>query len=209
MVARHHEIVELIGRFRLLDQQCTNDLKRLAAIQESGQFFILREPMPCPLCGAPPGGQRRDAACDGNVAAVTQAASAEIAKIKLLQSELHETVKSLSTEDVEVLREAAGLRADLKDYQQQIDSARSPDFSEARQQHTKLSPTHLARRGATIENVSRLLGHTSIKITERPYSPWVKSRQDALDAALDGANGWLSEIENQNDGKVVQLRSKR
>jgi integrase len=67
----------------------------------------------------------------------------------------------------------------------------------------------LLEKGATIENVSRLLGHTSIKITERHYSPWVKSRQDALDAALEGANGWLSEIEAQKDGKVVQLRSNR
>jgi integrase len=67
----------------------------------------------------------------------------------------------------------------------------------------------LLEKGATIENVSRLLGHTSIKITERHYSPWVKSRQDALDAASDGANGWLSEIEAQKDGKVVRLRSNR
>jgi integrase/recombinase XerD len=67
----------------------------------------------------------------------------------------------------------------------------------------------LLEKRATIENVSRLLGHTSIKITERHYSPWVKSRQDALDAALDGANGWLSEIEAAKDGKVVQLRGNR
>ncbi len=53
----------------------------------------------------------------------------------------------------------------------------------------------LLEKGATIENVSRLLGHTSIKITERHYSPWVKSRQDALDDALEGANGWLTEVE--------------
>src|ERR1044071_1272962 len=39
MVTRHNEIVELLDRFRLLDQQYGNDLKRLAAIQQSGQFF--------------------------------------------------------------------------------------------------------------------------------------------------------------------------
>ena len=53
MVARNNEIVELLDRFQLLDQQYTNDLKRLAAIEQSGQFFVLREPMQCPLCGAP------------------------------------------------------------------------------------------------------------------------------------------------------------
>jgi hypothetical protein len=138
MVARSNEIVELLDRFRLLDQQYTNDLKRLAAIQQSGQFFVLRDPMQCPLCGALPEGQHHDAACDGNVSAVTQAAAAEIAKIKLLQSELHETVTSLTTEDKGIVSDATTLRTELKDYQQEIDNALSPDFSAAREEHTKL-----------------------------------------------------------------------
>jgi TolA-binding protein len=138
MVARNNEIVELLDRFRLLDQQYTNDLKRLAAIQQSGQFFVLRDPMQCPLCGAQPEGQHHDAACDGNVGAVTQAAAAEIAKIKLLQSELYETVESLTTENKGIIGDATALRAELKDYQQEIDNALSPDFSAAREEHTKL-----------------------------------------------------------------------
>jgi len=138
MVARNNEIVELLDRFSLLDQQYTNDLKRLAAIQQSGQFFVLRDPMQCPLCGALPEGQHHDAACDGNVGAVTQAAAAEIAKIKLLQGELHETVASLTIENKGIIRNAATLRAELKEYQEEIDSALSPDFSAAREEHTKL-----------------------------------------------------------------------
>jgi integrase/recombinase XerD len=35
--------------------------------------------------------------------------------------------------------------------------------------------------GLSIENVSALLGHASTKVTEKHYSPWVKTRQDALD----------------------------
>ena len=138
MVARHNEILELLDRFRLLDQQYNNDLKRLAAIQESGEFFVLREPMPCPLCGAPAEGQRHDVACDGNVGAVTQAAAAEIAKIGLLQSELHETVNSLSTENARVVKEVAQLALELKGYQQQIEKALSPDFAQTREQYTRL-----------------------------------------------------------------------
>ena len=150
LVARHNEIVELLDRFRLLDQQYSNDLKRLAAIQQSGQFFVLREPMECPLCGALPAGQRHDAACDGNVDAVTQAAAAEIAKIKLLQSELHETVGSLTTEDKNVIQGVGTLRGELKDYQQEIDNALSPDFSSAREEHTKL----IERRAAVIQAIT-------------------------------------------------------
>ena len=89
LTARRNEITELQERFKLLDAQYTNDIKRLVAIEESGQLFILREPMACPMCGAQPQNQDHNAACDGNVAAVTQAAAAEIAKIRLLQSELH------------------------------------------------------------------------------------------------------------------------
>jgi rubrerythrin len=138
MTARHNEIVELLDRFQLLDQQYTNDLKRLAAIQQSGQFFVLREPMQCPLCGAPAEAQQHDAACDGNVDAVTQAAVAEIAKIKLLQSELHETVNSLTAENADVVKEVAQLGVELKGYQRQIENALSPDFAQARGQYTEL-----------------------------------------------------------------------
>jgi integrase/recombinase XerD len=67
----------------------------------------------------------------------------------------------------------------------------------------------LLEKGATIENVSRLLGHTSIKITERHYSPWVQSRQDALDAALVGANGWLAEVESALKDNVRQISRKK
>src|SRR5450432_3020131 len=51
---RRNEISELQDRFKLLDAQYTNDIKRLVAIEESGQLFVLREPMACPLCGAAP-----------------------------------------------------------------------------------------------------------------------------------------------------------
>jgi integrase/recombinase XerD len=32
--------------------------------------------------------------------------------------------------------------------------------------------------------VSKLLGHSSIKITERHYAPWVKARQEQLEAEV-------------------------
>lgn len=150
MVARHNEIVELLDRFQLLDQQYINDLKRLAAIQQSGQLFVLREPMPCPLCGALAEWQRHDAACDGNVEAVTQAAEAEIAKIKLLQSELHETVASLSTENAGLVDEVARLGVELKRHQQEIENALSPDFTKAREQYTKL----IERRAQIVQSIA-------------------------------------------------------
>ena len=42
-------------------------------------------------------------------------------------------------------------------------------------------------KGVPIETVSILLGHSSIKITEKHYSPWVKERQDRLEEVVRAA----------------------
>ena len=42
----------------------------------------------------------------------------------------------------------------------------------------------LLLEGVPIERVSIVLGHSSVKVTERHYAPWVKSRQDQLEADL-------------------------
>jgi integrase len=36
--------------------------------------------------------------------------------------------------------------------------------------------------GVTLERVSILLGHTSVKITEKHYAPWVRERQEQAEA---------------------------
>jgi integrase/recombinase XerD len=41
--------------------------------------------------------------------------------------------------------------------------------------------------GVPLERVSVLLGHQSVRITERHYSPWVRSRQEQLEADLQRA----------------------
>lgn len=42
--------------------------------------------------------------------------------------------------------------------------------------------------GVPIERVSVLFGHSSIRVTERHYNPWVRSRQEQLEA--DIASAW-------------------
>jgi site-specific recombinase XerD len=44
----------------------------------------------------------------------------------------------------------------------------------------------LLEKGVPIEEVSKLLGHESIRTTERHYAKWVKGRQDRLDALVTG-----------------------
>jgi site-specific recombinase XerD len=42
----------------------------------------------------------------------------------------------------------------------------------------------LLQKGVPMEEVSKLLGHESIKTTERSYAKWVKGRQDRLDSLV-------------------------
>lgn len=51
----------------------------------------------------------------------------------------------------------------------------------------------LLLKGVSLESVSKLLGHTSIKVTERHYAPWVKARQDQLEADVMRTWAKLSE----------------
>lgn len=42
----------------------------------------------------------------------------------------------------------------------------------------------LLENGASLEEVQVLLGHASVKVTEKHYAPWVKSRQDRLEERI-------------------------
>jgi integrase len=44
----------------------------------------------------------------------------------------------------------------------------------------------LLQKGVPMEEVSKLLGHTSIKTTEKHYAKWVQGRQDRLDSLVTG-----------------------
>lgn len=46
--------------------------------------------------------------------------------------------------------------------------------------------------GVPIDQVSMLLGHRSIKMTEKHYLPWVKARQRQLTASIRHA--WFPEV---------------
>ena len=48
----------------------------------------------------------------------------------------------------------------------------------------------LLQKGVPLEEVSKALGHTSIKTTEKHYAKWVKGRQDRLDTMI--SNTWKS-----------------
>jgi integrase/recombinase XerD len=63
--------------------------------------------------------------------------------------------------------------------------------------------------GVPIDQVSMLLGHSSVKITEKHYSPWVKARQDQLAASVRNAWVTLDAIPRkravENKGKLLSF----
>ena len=59
--------------------------------------------------------------------------------------------------------------------------------------------------GFQSERVSILLGHQSVRITEKHYSPWVRSRQEQLEA--DVRNAWANDATLKMTGtKQVQIQ---
>jgi integrase/recombinase XerD len=49
--------------------------------------------------------------------------------------------------------------------------------------------TELLLAGVPLQRVSVLLGHSSIKVTEKHYSPWVRARQEQLEADVKATWG--------------------
>ena len=69
--------------------------------------------------------------------------------------------------------------------------------------------------GVPIERFSILLGHQSVRITEKHYAPWVRARQEQLEADVrrtwqthepqQGVHGAYTE----NEARVIPFKSKR
>ena len=53
--------------------------------------------------------------------------------------------------------------------------------------------------GVPLEQVSVLLGHQSIKVTQKHYSPFVKARQEQLEAAVRNTFSATKTATNQSD----------
>lgn len=135
---RLDEISELLTRFDLLLEHYVVDIERLVAIQESGAMFSYVELVSCPLCGTSPEAQQHDIACDGDIEAIVQAASAEIKKIVKLKSELQETVADLKSESLSQKKELSDKKKVYEDVNTQIQEIVAPAVSEERASFSEL-----------------------------------------------------------------------
>lgn len=56
-----------------------------------------------------------------------------------------------------------------------------------------------------IEQVSKLLGHKSIKVTEKHYLPWVAARQEQLEESVQKA--WATQKKRTKKMKVSAAKA--
>jgi integrase len=61
--------------------------------------------------------------------------------------------------------------------------------------------------GMRIEEVQTILGHSSIKVTEKSYMPWVRARQSSLNQSVMAS--WERQGIIKSEGKVVEFRKKK
>jgi hypothetical protein len=70
------------------------------------------------------------------------------------------------------------------------------------------SAVELLKAGTPIERVSILLGHASVRITEKHYNPWNRARQEQAEA--DVTRAWASDpvmlLENEGTCGVREAR---
>ena len=146
---RLDEIGDLLSRFSLLAEHYDVDLKRLTAIQESGSMFVHFEQVACPLCGADPDAQHLDKMCDGDVAAVVAAATAEIGKIQRLKAELDSTVADLTAESEELSESLTAVEAEYDTLNGEIQESVGPDVTEYRASFSTLVEKRFSAQEAT------------------------------------------------------------
>lgn len=130
--ARIAELDLTLERFRSLSAVYSQDVARLAALEEGG--FILRafSSRDCSICGAPPSAQRHNHAAE-DIERAYAAARAEAAKILIEQRELQHTTNSLQAE-------AKGLGVLLSGKAEELDALET-EIAETRPREATLRET--------------------------------------------------------------------
>lgn len=122
---RIDEIADLFTRFDLLQDHYDVDLARLEAIEESGSMLIYVDEVDCPMCGAAPCHQHLEDD-EVDIRSTVLAASAEIAKIQKLRSELVRTIDELQLESEELSRDRLGRQKEYAEIETSLKEALSP-----------------------------------------------------------------------------------
>lgn len=113
-------------------------MARLSAIEEAGSLFGALGDASCPLCGASKDHQAK-ADCEGDVDRVVAASRAEIAKIKVRQTDLADTITTLREEAAAFERRLPKLESRLRELSRQVDSVVAPNLRQLRASYKELA----------------------------------------------------------------------
>lgn len=133
------EVSVLLDRFDLLSKHYQSDLERLEGIREGGTLFSSLSDGVCPLCGAESEHQHRSADCEGNADQVVKAAEAELGKIALLQDDLANTIRQLTSEWRSLQRRLPKLETDEFQLNTKIQEELAPNLRAMRTSYSELA----------------------------------------------------------------------
>jgi hypothetical protein len=133
------EVSVLLDRFDLLGKHYQSDVERLEGIREGGTLFSSLSDGACPLCGAEPEHQHRSADCEGNADQVVKAAEAELGKVALLQDDLANTVRQLTSESRSLQRRLPKLETDEFQLNTKIQEELAPNLRAMRTSYSELA----------------------------------------------------------------------
>ncbi len=178
------EIDTLTARFELLAEHYKSDEQRLVSIVEAGAFFVLEDQGNCPVCGAAPEDHRPDQACEGDVATIVAAATAEITELQRLAVELDQTIRSLAVE-----REALARR--VREILQQLESLQASILREVPSVQTvRFETNRLVQRKISVQQGLDLVQRRDSLLAQRTelgVSPGYDSTTIVAQQQLDGA----------------------
>lgn len=178
---RRAEVGAMIERFGLLDKHYASDIERLRAIEEGGTLFNVLGSTHCPLCGAAPAYHRSGAECEGNIDAVVQAASKEVAKIEILRTELSTTVRNLEREAASFDRKIPSVVRDLESISEAVEELIAPKLSSLRKSYSEFADKRAEVREA-------LALYATVQDMERRHTDLGKGVEDDKTGALANAD---------------------
>ncbi|RUU85081.1 hypothetical protein EOB59_33020 [Mesorhizobium sp. M7A.F.Ca.MR.176.00.0.0] len=180
LVSRFTELEVTLQRFGRLSEVYKSDIARLQALEEGGFILVTMAERDCPVCGAPPGVQRRNHAAD-EIALAHRAAAAEVRKIQIEQRELGQTITSLEAEATGLRSRSAKLSDEIDRAGKRIEDARPKEIA-ARHLYEELSATkaRIDRAEDLYERRDRLVVRRS-QIEEKAS----EGKADKLDVGVD------------------------
>lgn len=110
---RNDEVIEMLSRFKLLQNQYESDIARLESIAETGTMLEALPSEKCPTCGRRVSEDNVHQDCNASIIDVVAAAESERLKIEGLNFELQFTVNNLNSELESINEQFSGIEKEL------------------------------------------------------------------------------------------------